>query len=39
MREECLNEHLFVSINHARTIVAIWVDDFNTARPHSRSAT
>jgi transposase InsO family protein len=39
MREECLNEHLFVSINHARAIVATWVDDFNTARPHSRSAT
>jgi putative transposase len=30
-----LNEHLFFSINHARAIVAGWVDDFNTARPHS----
>jgi putative transposase len=35
MRDECLNEHLFFSINHARAIVAGWVDDFNTAHPHS----
>jgi putative transposase len=35
MRDECLNEHLFFSINHARTVVAGWVEDFNTARPHS----
>jgi len=35
MRDECLNEHLFFSINHARAIVAGWVEDFNTARPHS----
>ena len=35
MRDECLNEHLFFSMNHARAIVAGWVDDFNTARPHS----
>ena len=35
MRDECLNEHLFFSINHARAVVAGWVDDFNTARPHS----
>ena len=35
MRDECLNEHLFFSMNHARAIVAGWVEDFNTARPHS----
>ncbi len=35
MRDECLNEHLFFSMNHARAIVAGWVNDFNTARPHS----
>ena len=35
MRDECLNEHLFFSMNHARAVVAGWVDDFNTARPHS----
>ena len=33
MRDECLNEHLFFSMNHARAVVAGWVDDFNTARP------
>jgi len=35
MRDECLNEHLFFSMNHVRAIVAGWVDDYNTARPHS----
>ena len=35
MRDECLNEHLFFSMNHARAGIAGWVEDFNTARPHS----
>lgn len=35
MRDECLNEHLFFSINHARAVIAGWVEDYNTARPHS----
>ena len=35
MRDECLNEHLFFSMNHARAIIAGWVEDFSTARPHS----
>ncbi|MBP1807802.1 transposase InsO family protein [Rubellimicrobium aerolatum] len=35
MRDECLNEHLFFSIRHARAIIAGWVHDYNTARPHS----
>jgi putative transposase len=35
MRDECLNEHLFFSMNHARAVVAGWVEDFNTTRPHS----
>lgn len=35
MRDEGLNEHLFVSMSHARAVIAGWVDDFNTARPHS----
>ncbi|PJN92423.1 hypothetical protein CNY89_29860, partial [Amaricoccus sp. HAR-UPW-R2A-40] len=39
MRDECLNEHLFFSMNHARAVVAGWVEDFNTARPIQRSAT
>ena len=35
MRDECLNEHLFFSMNHTRAVIAGWVEDFNTARPHS----
>lgn len=35
MRDECLNEHLFFSMAHARAVIAGWVADFNTARPHS----
>lgn len=35
MRDECLNEHLFFSMNNARAVFAGWVEDFNTARPHS----
>lgn len=35
MRDECLNDHLFFSMNHARAVVAGWVEDFNTSRPHS----
>ena len=35
MRDECLNEHLFFSMNHARAVIAGWTADYNTARPHS----
>ena len=35
MRDECLNDHLFFSMNHARAVIRGWVDDFNTAKPHS----
>jgi putative transposase len=35
MRDECLNEHLFFSMSHARAVIAGWVKDYNTARPHS----
>lgn len=35
MRDECLNEHLFFSMDHARAVIASWRADFNTARPHS----
>jgi putative transposase len=35
MRDECLNEHLFFSMTHARAVISGWVIDFNTARPHS----
>ena len=35
MREECLNEHLFPSLRHARRMIAAWRDDYNHHRPHS----
>jgi putative transposase len=35
MRDELLNETLFTSLAHAREKIAIWVDDYNTGRPHS----
>lgn len=34
IRDECLNEHVFESLAHARRIVAAWRDDYNTVRPH-----
>ena len=38
MRDECLNEHLFDSLHHARNLVAAWRIDFNQNRPHSSLA-
>lgn len=35
LRDECLNEHLFSSYNHARTIINAWRIDYNNQRPHS----
>ena len=35
MRDELLNESLFVSLDHARKLIAGWVTDYNVARPHS----
>jgi putative transposase len=35
LRDECLNETLFTSLAHAREVLAIWKDDYNTVRPHS----
>ena len=35
MRDELLNESLFFGLDHARSAVAEWREDFNTARPHS----
>ena len=34
-RDECLNEHLFVTIEEARVELERWRVDYNTARPHS----
>ena len=38
MRDELLNEKLFFSLDHARTVIAAWVEDCNTNRPHSALA-
>ncbi len=35
LRDELLNETLFTSLAHAREVLAIWKDDYNTIRPHS----
>ena len=35
MRDELLNETLFVDLDHARRAIGDWVTDYNTARPHS----
>ena len=36
LRDECLNETLFTSIPHARSVLAAWRQDYNTVRPHSK---
>jgi putative transposase len=35
LRDELLNETLFTSLNHVRDALAIWMEDYNTIRPHS----
>lgn len=35
LRDECLNEHLFVSYRHAREIIEGWRIDYNLNRPHT----
>jgi len=35
LRDELLNETLFVSLAHARAALADWKDDYNQIRPHS----
>jgi putative transposase len=35
LRDELLNETIFVSLAHARATLADWKDDYNTVRPHS----
>ncbi|WP_157003259.1 IS3 family transposase [Ralstonia sp. A12] len=34
-RDECLNEHWFVSMRHARRLIEEWRIEYNTERPHS----
>ena len=35
MRDELLNESLFIDLNQARKLISAWLTDYNTARPHS----
>lgn len=35
VRDECLNQHWFLSLNDARRIIEAWRESYNTARPHS----
>lgn len=34
-RDECLNEHWFLTMAHARRIIEAWRIEYNTERPHS----
>ena len=35
LRDECLNENWFLSVQEARDIIEVWRKDYNEARPHS----
>ena len=35
MRDELLNESLFIDLDRARHLIGAWLIDYNTARPHS----
>jgi putative transposase len=34
-RDECLNEHVFRNLAHARAVITQWRTDYNERRPHS----
>lgn len=34
-RDECLNEHWFEDLAHARRLISVWRVDYNEQRPHS----
>jgi putative transposase len=34
-RDECLNEHWFINLAHARSVIEAWRIEYNTERPHS----
>jgi putative transposase len=34
-RDECLNDHYFNTLHHARVVIAAWRRDYNETRPHS----
>lgn len=33
LRDECLNEHWFLNLDHARTLIEIWRREYNEERP------
>ena len=35
LRDECLNEHWFINMVHARSVIERWRIEYNTERPHS----
>lgn len=35
LRDECLNENWFISLNHAREVIENWRMDYNEGRPHT----
>jgi putative transposase len=35
LRDECLNEHWFISLQDAREKIAAWRVDYNGSRPHT----
>lgn len=37
-RDECLNEHWFMSMSHARSLIEAWRIEYNTERTHSSLA-
>ena len=34
-REECLDQHHFVSLDDARALIESWREDYNSIRPHT----
>ena len=35
LRDECSSVSQFYSLSHAKGIIGIWKEDYNTTRPHS----
>lgn len=35
VRQECLNQHWFLSLEDAKAKIEVWRDDYNNCRPHS----
>ncbi len=35
LRDECLNENVFLSLTHARSLLEEFIVDYNEVRPHS----